>query len=115
MRGSTMLVGLMLVIGAGGARAAQQDDLLNAANHEAQRLGYDVSHMSVAYDDGNTQWEEHHVAHAGTPQTHEVDQRLHGHVYQAVYYSPEADQLGGDLWVLIDAETGEVLAAVQGQ
>ena len=116
MRVATVVaLGAALLVGAECGWAAPQGDLLNAANREAQRLGYDLSQMHVAYDEGNAQWEEYHTAHAGSGQAQEVATSLTGHVYQAVYYQPEAEELGGDLWVFIDADTGEVLATIQGE
>ena len=115
MRVATVVaLGAALLVGAECGWAVPQGDILNAANHEAQRLGYDLSQMRVAYDEGNSQWEEYHAAHAGG-QAKETDTSLTGHVYQAVYYRPEAEELGGDLWVFIDADTGEVLATIQGE
>ena len=106
---------LAMVVGVGQAAAQERGDILKIANREAEQLGYDLSRMSVAFDEDNSQWQEYQTAHARATQTQEISEQLNGRVYQAVYYSPEKIQLGGDLWVFIDADTGDVIGTIQGQ
>jgi hypothetical protein len=68
-----------------------------AATDAAVRLhGYNPKKYRVIYDEGA--WRSKITAH-----------ELEGHDVQLVVYRPRAQQLGGELWVVIDRKTGDVL------
>ena len=113
-------ISLALVIGCGAAVAAAEDkvwtrsEILAIADAEAKRLGYDVEHMSVAFDLYNTQWEQFEMQSVqNTPPP--MVQALTGRDFFAVYYGPMQAQSGGDLWVFVDRHTGEIVTTIRGK
>ena len=77
------------------------------------RRGYDINKLNLVEDKNNERWTQSwaftlkHNPHLSDP-TKDKD-------FTAVYFQPKAMQLGGDLWVLIDNVTGEVLFALPGK
>ena len=108
---------------------SSKDELLNTAVNRAKGLGYDTEKMNVIYDEGNIKLKEHcnrlgvstYNKKTGKwgkeePSTPEKDfPVLVGRNYQAIYFSPKQIQKGGDLWIFIDKNTGEIIKWVGGK
>ena len=106
-----------------------REGVLRIATDKAKELGYKLEEMNVTYDDGNKKIKEH-LTRSGIstynkktktweknlPTTPEKEYpELAGRNYQAVYCAPKKMQLGGDLWVFIDKDTGEVIRYIRGK
>lgn len=106
-----------------------QDEVIRIASDKAQELGFKTEEMSVLFDEDNAKIIEHSrrsgvsVYNKKTgkwdkalPSTPEKDfPVLEGRNYQAVYFAPKAQRMGGDLWVFVDKSTGEVIKWVLGK
>lgn len=80
---------------------------------EAVRLGFKQGDFEVVLDSDNERWMKiwrtvstANPTLAGPPK---------GRSFTALYIRPKREQLGGDLWVLVDNFTGEVLFRLPGK
>jgi hypothetical protein len=95
-----------------------KEEVSKIANKVAKDLGYDVENMILKADEKNTEWKEYVAYIKGMPPAFEA--KLKDRVYWAVYFQPIPDPdpnivlVGGDLWVFIDANTGEVITHIKG-
>ena len=134
----TSTVAVAMVCGISGALLAERtwtrSEVLAIADKEAKRLGYDTEHMGISFDAYNSQWDDYRrslrrvqvqdkstgafqplSAEEQEKQEHALLQHLENRGYLAVYYGPMERMLGGDLWVFIDRDTGEILKTIRGQ
>lgn len=111
----------------------KRKDILRAATAKANELGYDLEDMDIVYDEQNRKIKEHLLHERVYVYNEEADKwdpeesstpekeypALKGKNYQAVYFGPKFDpekiQLGGDLWVFVDGDTGEVISFIRGK
>jgi hypothetical protein len=107
-----------------------KERITRVAISKAQELGYKTEDMDITYDEDNQKIKEHlkrsgvSTYNEGT-KTWEKDSptapeqeypELKDKDYQAVYFGPkEAGIKGGDLWVFIDKNTGEVIKYIRGK
>ena len=106
-----------------------KEKIIEIAKSKAAELGYSLDSMEVTYDEGNEMLKKH-LRQAGVseynretkdwkPVEGTTPEQAHPEVknrnYQAVYFGPKKMQLGGDLWVYVDRETGEVINAIGGK
>ena len=116
-----MGLGVWLLASSWWPGAAQAEEawtrtgILTAADAEAQRLGYDVEHLSVSFDFRNSQWDGHTASFGVLRDLPRGIPKLRGHDYFAVYYAPLVKELGGDLWVFVDRDSGDVITFLRGQ
>jgi len=83
----------------------EQQLIIDAANAAVQEHGADLKKFYVVYDEGNALWRSS-VGNIHVPE-------LDGHDYQLVIYAHRDKlQIGGDLWVLVDKNTREVLIVI---
>jgi hypothetical protein len=90
---------------------------------EAVRLGYNLEEMEMDLDGGERRWNEYQLFLAGHEMKEEskryldsIRSRLAGKKYRAAYFHPKDPlTLGGDLFIFIDAFTGDVLANFRGK
>ena len=118
---------LVVVLGVMSVSAAERtwtrSEILAAADAKAKELGYDVERMSVSFDVYNSGWRDYLKSIGRTDAA--IDSRLDGRTYFAVYYAPLKTRkagveladpaLGGDLWIFIDGDSGEVIYSLSGQ
>jgi len=74
--------------------------------------------MSMSFDAYNLAWQRHMRENAGLNGMLDIETKLQhrkSQDYWAVYYGPLKEQLGGDLWVFVDRQTGEVLGTIRGK
>lgn len=81
------------------------------ADQEAGRLGYDIQNMDVQMDKENSQWKKYStiIPHP------DLEPKLKGRDFIAVYYSSKTQTLGGDLWVFVDRKIGKVITVLRGK
>jgi len=106
-----------------------KEQIIRIAISKAAELGYKTEEMNIVYDEGNKSIKEH-LRYARVSKynekTKELDKvlpttpekeypELNGKDYQSVYLCPKVAMPGGDLWVFIDRNTGEVIKYVCGQ
>lgn len=97
-------------------RTWTRSEILTVTDAEATRLGYDVERMSVAFDVHNTTWESYHKTVEPVGGTAKQDEELKDRHYLAVYYaSLNPMTKGGDFWVFLDLQTGQVTEVVVGE
>jgi hypothetical protein len=97
-------------------RTWTRSEILAVADQEAKRLGYDVEQMSVSFDVYNSQWRDYLKSLEGAGGMPDIEAKLKDREPLAVYYAPmKRFQLGGDLWIFIDWNTGEVIETIRGE
>ena len=91
-----------------------RSEILAITDAKAKELGYDIEQMSVSFDTYNSTWNDY-LKHLGKTDR-DIDERLN-QPYLAVYYAPLKMKMmfGGDLWVLIYRNTGELVYYLAGK
>ena len=90
------------------------------AKTEAFQLGYEPEEMDVEITFYRTPWNKYFPKDTKEPFYLEQQEKLKEKIYWAVYFSPVAPDensilVGGDLTILIDAESGDILIELQGK
>jgi hypothetical protein len=97
-------------------RFITQKEILVFANKEAVRLGYDIGSMDVYLDRYNAEWNK---LISNDPSYLECSPELRDKLkngYWAVYYGPKnSPQKGGDLWIFVNPNTGEIIGRIGGE
>ncbi|MFA5164181.1 MAG: hypothetical protein WC481_01265 [Candidatus Omnitrophota bacterium] len=97
-------------------RFITQKEILVFANKEAARLGYDIESMDVYLDRYNAEWNK---LISNNPSYLDCNPGLRDKLrsgYWAVYYSPKRSfRKGGDLWIFINPNTGEIIGRIGGE
>jgi len=78
-------------------------------------LSLPLDKIEIRYDDGNVRW-LHYLAQFRRQDKAEwklLEGRLRNRKYQAVFLDAGLNLLDGQVWVLVDQRTGEVIMAVQ--
>jgi len=106
-----------------------QEETISIAIKKAKELGYNPGEMNIIFDEGNKKLKDHlsrvgvsvydektkeWKSESGTTPEKEYP-LLAGRNYQAVYFSPKMSMKGGDLWVFVDNDTGEVITFIGGE
>ena len=117
---AAMVLGIVLVLGQAGAHAEDtlwtRSTILAVADEEATRLGYDIEHMSVSFNTYNSKWRDYLASAQNFVPVPKVQEKLKDREYWAVYYAPpKRGMRGGNLWVFLDRETGEIITVGRGQ
>lgn len=93
-----------------------KEHAIEIADREAMRLGYDTKVMNMEIDEQNTKWSTYILS---TPSAlegaRELKDALKKRKYWAVYYGPKGLVLGGDIFIFIDRDTGEILGVLRGR
>lgn len=89
-------------------------EAIGIANREALRLGYDLSTLVVEADEENSAWDIHVAGSPNIRENQRLMEQLKNRKYWAIYYGPRKPAVGGDLFILIDATTGEIIAVDRG-
>jgi len=106
-----------------------KEQIIEIAKSKAEELGFNLRKMDIFYDEGNQKLKEHlkrigvsvydretkeWKPEVGTTPEEEYP-AIAGRDYQVIYFSPQELMMGGDLWIFIDRNTGEVITYVMGQ
>ena len=110
-------------------RELSKEEIIQIATVKAKGLGFNIEEMDILYDEENRALKEHLLrkgvsiynretkewipASSTTPE--EEYPLLTGRNYQAVYFGPKVMMKGGDLWIFIDKNTGEVITYIRGK
>jgi len=107
-----------------------QKEVIRIATEKAKELGYSLKNMGIIlYDEDHKVLKQHLLREGISVYDEETNQwipeqpttpeeeypALKGRGYQAVYFGPKNPQKGGDLWVFVDKDTGEVITYICGQ
>ena len=108
-------VAMFMVVGVRGLAAAERtwtrSAILEAADREAMRLGYDIEHASVWFDHSNSMWETYLARKKGdsaNQMVRQVAEKLTAREYWAVYYTDvvrsdhSTPPFRGDLFIFVD-------------
>jgi len=92
------------------------DEAKEIGKRELKRRGYPVEDMRVEADEKNTAWQEF-VAKEPSILQRQIVKRLNLEEknYWAIYYAPKEAYLGGDAWVFVDADNGEIIGVIFGE
>lgn len=88
---------------------------LEKSNEKAKELGYDLSRMRVIADEENSIWKAYVKSGPVLEWNPDLRKQLEGRDFWAIGYMPKEPQLGGDLTVFIDKQTGNIITVIQGQ
>ncbi len=107
-----------------------KEKIIQIAVKKAQELGYKTKEMNIIYNEGNN-FIKKHLTRNGESTYNEATQKwdaampttpekkypeLKDKEYKSVYFAPKAQGVkGGDLFVFIDADTGETLKHIGGK
>jgi hypothetical protein len=90
--------------------------ILDIADGEAQRLGYDIEHMSISFDIYNSKWSKYLHSMKELNALPKIQDKLKDRKFWAVYYAPLRKHVrGGDLWVFIDQDSGMIITTIRGE
>jgi len=92
-----------------------REQVLTIANEEAKRLGYSVENMSVSFHYYNLAWISYLEEAKGIVGISDIEEKLEGLDYWAVYYSMISYIPVPDLWVFIDKITGDIITTRDGR
>jgi hypothetical protein len=96
------------------------DHAVSIARRQAEELGYDLDQMGARYDEANTAWNEHVRRRSGFYDSlPDLKSKLEARNYWAVHFGPkpgpDEGRLGGDVWVFVAKDNGDVLAYLRGK
>ena len=109
-----LLVGCVNAVNRTEAKTVSKTEIMRIANKAATDMGYDLRKLKVSMDDNNSIWNEYISKMPAGWHSNVVD-RLKGRKYSALYYEPKPLRFGGDLFVFVDRQTGQVVATLAGQ
>ncbi len=85
-------------------KTLSKEQIIAAATVVVRRHGENPEEYRVIYDEGNAIWID-----AASKIPLPMPAELEGHDYQLVIYRLRVSQPGGELWVIVDRNTGEEL------
>lgn len=88
---------------------------IEAAMHKADEMRYPVEAMEVVADETNAEWEKFINAGPFWEFNRELQNKLEGKKYWAIYFRSKKLQLGGDLWVFVDKEDRSIITTLKGE
>jgi hypothetical protein len=101
------------------AHVVSEREAIQIANREAVRLGYDVKKMSIEIDQNNSAWRSALASVDVLKMKPDLAKRLQHRDYWAIHYAPNQKLgppvFGGELFVFVDKQTGDVIAHLMGQ
>lgn len=100
----------------GAEEGISLEEAKGRARDELKRRGYPVEEMKVTADEKNTAWQEL-VSREPSIMEREIVKRLNleEKYFWAVYYAPKKMMLGGDAWVFVEANNGEIIGVILGE
>jgi hypothetical protein len=109
---------LFLLARPGHCTELSKEKVIEIAKQAARDLGFDLKKMTMEADVNNTKWKEAFPSIEKAPG--HIGKKVKDKKYWAIYFEPISSsdpsvvQLGGDLWVFVDANTGEILTYWKG-
>ena len=106
-----------------------KEQIIQVAISKAKELGYKTEEMNIVYDEGNKSIKKY-LERIGVSAYNKTTQQwdkvlsttpekeypeLKDKDYQSVYLGIKGNVKGGDLWVFIDRNTGEVIKYIRGK
>ena len=90
---------------------------IEISRNELQQRGYKIGDMHVEADDTNSLWEEFSTAPGTTTlqSPHIVKMNLPEKQYWAIHFAPQKLMFGGDAWIFIDKNSGEIIGTLFGK
>ena len=90
-----------------GKKKLSRKEIITAANGALRQHGLNPRKYDVFYDEGNAFWSR--VIREVPALADELKSRLEGHDYQFLEFGSRPRHPGGQIWVMIDRNTGEEL------
>lgn len=86
------------------------------AKEELRNRGYKVDDMNIRADEKNTAWEKKISKDPKVIQRKIVKRlNLEDKQYRAIYFEPKSKGKGGDAWVFVDSDNGEIIGVILGE
>ncbi len=113
--GAVILWNCGIVEGARRKPMITKTEAVTIANKEATRLGYNLNRIESSADAENSVW-THYLRQGVLRLRHlNLERKLASKRFWAIYYAPRQSQFGGDLFVFVDKENGDVIDHLKGQ
>jgi phage-related minor tail protein len=124
-----LLLALISSHAAWTATELSKEKIIEIAQAKVLATGNDLAAMTVTYDVENEMLKKH-LMRVGVSQYNKQTKswdavqgttpeawrpKLKNRAYQAVYFAPNQKMKGGDFWVFVDLNTGEVIDSVGGE
>lgn len=89
------------------------DKAIITSGKKVEELGYNLDDLEVIANEQNLIWCQHRKN--VSVDFGRLDKKLESRKYWAIYYRPKKSQFGGDLFIFIDKNTGEIIDYLRGQ
>ncbi len=89
------------------------DRAIITSGKKVEELGYNLDDLEVIANEQNLIWCQHRKNVSVDFRL--LDEELESRKYWAIYYRPKKSQFGGDLFIFIDKNTGEIIDYLRGQ
>lgn len=88
-----------------------KEEAIEIANKELLKQDFDVTQKNVSADKENTAWNRHFLSDETAIENNlHIVESLKDKNYWAIYYQPKERRfLGGEAWVFVDKNTGEII------
>lgn len=98
-------------------RSMTLEEAKEIGRRELKKQGYPLEEMDIKADDKNAFWQEYSAKNqSGFGGAIVKRMNREGKKFWAIYFYPKGKkQLGGDVWVFIDASSSEVIGIIRGQ
>ena len=98
---------LFTLLSACSTSALTRQEIVRIAGEQAKGEGIILANRNTVFDRGNKRWHrKFKTINTTMAPSYEF---LENREYQAILYSLKRSQLGGDFWVFVDKQSGEVL------
>jgi len=115
--------------GVWAATELSKDKIIEIAKAKALAWKFNLDTMTITYDDGNMKLKKFLMREGISQHNKQTDKwipvegttperwrpKLKNRDFQTVYFAPKQQMKGGDFWVFVDRNTGEVIDAVGGR
>ena len=91
------------------------EEAIRIANKEVQRLKYDIDKLKIISDEKNTFWYKYISSGPILESNPDIKNKLDNRDFWAIYYGSREMRLGGDVFIFIDKNTGEIILVIQGK
>ena len=117
----TLIIGIVLVgwymwTNLGLKSAVTFDQAVEIGKTELEKRDYPIEDMCMEADENNSAWQKF-VAKDPSILQRQIVKRLNleEKKYWVIYYAPKEMQLGGDAWVFVNINNGEVIGVILGE
>lgn len=99
-----------------GGAMLDLNEAIEKSKEELNKRGYIVEDMRVQADQNNTVWKEFVAGNPLVLQNEIVKRmKIEEKTYWVIYYGPKKLIPGGDVWVFVDANNGEIIGVILGK